>query len=147
METTDFTISLLVEQTPEQALNATNNVPDWWTKDFEGRTEKVNDIFTVRFGEVFITSKVVELIPGKKAVWLVTDCNKPWLKNKKEWVDTKMSWEISEKDNKTELRFTHLGLVPEIECFGVCSKAWTGYLRKSLWSLITTGIGQPDSKN
>jgi len=147
METTDFTISLLVEQTPEQALNAINNVPDWWTKDFEGRTEKVNDIFTVRFGEVFITSKVVELIPGKKAVWLVTDCNKPWLKNKKEWVDTKMSWEISEKDNKTELRFTHLGLVPEIECFGVCSNAWTGYLRKSLWSLITTGIGQPDSKN
>jgi len=147
METTDFTISLLVEQTPEQALNAINNVPDWWTKDFEGRTEKVNDIFTVRFGEVFITSKVVELIPGKKAVWLVTDCNKPWLKNKKEWVDTKMSWEISEKDNKTELRFTHLGLVPEIECFGVCSNAWTGYLRKSLWSLITTGIGQPDYKN
>jgi hypothetical protein len=76
----------------------------------------------------------------------VTDCNKPWLKNKKEWKDTRISFEISEKDNKTQISFTHLGLVPEIECFEVCSNAWSEYIQQSLLSLITTGKGKPSKK-
>jgi hypothetical protein len=35
-----------------------------------------------------------------------------------------MAFEVTKKDNKTDLRFTHVGLVPEYECFGVCSSAW-----------------------
>ena len=143
MKRSDFTATLLADQTPTEVFSAINNVPGWWSTDFEGNVEKRNDLFTVRFGEVFITSKVVELIPGKKIVWLVTDCNKPWLKNTKEWVDTKMSWEISVKDQKTQVHFTHLGLVPAIECFGVCSNAWAEYLQGSLMNLIITGKGQP----
>ena len=53
--------------------------------DFEGSLKKQEDVFTVRFGKVYITMKVTELIPDQKIVWYVTDCNKPWLKNKKEW--------------------------------------------------------------
>ena len=127
----------MVNATAQEAFNAINNVPGWWTKDFEGSSAKLNDVFTVRFGAVFITSKVVELIPGRKIVWLVLDCNKPWLKNKKEWNGTKMSWEISEKDNKTQIHFTHVGLVPEIECFGACSDAWGQYIKGSLFKLLT----------
>ena len=146
MKTSDFTTTLLADQTPEEAFKSINSVSKWWTEDLEGSTNKLNDIFTVRFGEVFITSKIVELIPGKKIVWHVTDSNKPWLKNKKEWTGTKISWEISKKDEKTQIRFAHLGLVPEIECFEVCSNAWSQYLQQSLLSLIATGKGQPTLK-
>jgi len=144
MKDANYTATLLVAQTPEQVFRAINNVPAWWTGDFEGSTLAVNDIFTVRFGEVFITSQVVERIPGRKVEWLVLDCNKPWLKNTKEWNGTKMSWEVTEKGDKTELTFTHIGLAPEVECYDVCSNAWTRYIQQSLLPLITTGKGRPD---
>ena len=143
MPTTDFASTLVADQTPEQVFNAINNVPAWWSTSFEGSTEKLNDVFTVRFGEVYITSKVTELVPGKKIVWLVLDCNKPWLKNTKEWNGTRMSWDITRKGDQTHLQFIHLGLQPEIECFEVCSNAWSEYLQKSLHQLITAGTGKP----
>ena len=51
-----------------------------------------------------------------------------------------------EKGDKTEFRFTHVGLVPAIECYGDCSGAWGFYINDSLRSLITTGKGQPNPK-
>jgi len=44
----------------------------------------------------------------------------------------------------TELRFTHVGLVPTFECYGGCSDAWGFYINDSLRSLIATGKGQPN---
>ena len=38
------------------------------------------------------------------------------------------------------------GLVPEYECFNVCSNAWGFYVKTSLRSLITTGKGRPNQK-
>jgi hypothetical protein len=67
------------------------------------------------------------------------------INDKAEWVDTKIVFEITEKENKTQLRFTHVGLVPEYECFDVCSNGWTHYIRQSLYHLITNGKGQPNS--
>ena len=141
--TQDYTTTLLVSQTPEHVFDAINNVAAWWSASFEGSTEKLNDIFTVRFGEVYITSEITELVPAKKIVWHVMDCNKPWLKNTKEWNGTDMIWEISKKGEQTQLHFRHLGLVPEVECYDVCSNAWSEYLQQSLLPLITKGKGKP----
>ena len=143
MSAPDFTTTILVSQTPQEAFNAINHVRGWWNTNFEGQSENLNDVFTVTFGKTFITSKVVELVPGKKIVWLVTDCNKHWLKDKKDWNGTKMSWEISEKDNKTQIRFTHLGLGSKLECYGVCSNAWDEFIKGSLFKLLTEGKGMP----
>jgi hypothetical protein len=143
MKKQDYNASITVNATAQEAFNAINNVRGWWSKSFEGHAEKLNDIFTVRFGDVYITAEILEFIPGKKTVWHVMDCNKPWLKNTKEWNDTKMSWEISEKNKKTEIRFNHLGLVPEIECFDACSNAWSEYIQGSLFKLLTDGKGKP----
>ena len=48
--------------------------------------------------------------------------------------------------NGAEVRFTHVGLVPQYECYDVCSNAWSGYLGGSLRNLINTGKGQPNPK-
>ena len=53
-----------------------------------------------------------------------------------------ITFEISEKGAKAEIRFTHLGLVPQVECFNACSNAWGFYINGSLRSLIATGKGQ-----
>ncbi len=143
MTTTDYATTLLVAQAPDQVFSAINDVPAWWSTSFEGSTKELNDVFTVRFGAVYITSKVTELVPGMRIVWHVLDCNKPWLKNTKEWNGTNMTWDISEKDEKTMLRFTHEGLVPEIECYDACSNAWAEYLQQSLLPLLTSGKGKP----
>jgi hypothetical protein len=90
--------------------------------------------------------KLIEVIPHKKAVWLVVDNYFNFTKNISEWKGTKITFEVSEKDNKTEIRFTHLGLVPEYECFDICSNAWGSYMNGSLRTLITTGKGQPNPK-
>ena len=142
----DYTTTLLVDQTPEQAFNAINNVRGWWTTVFEGHSEKLNDLFTVRFGETFITLKITEIVPGKKIGWLVTDCYKHWLKDKKEWKDTTITWDISREGNGTQITFTHHGLVPGIECYNGCEKAWNFYVNESLHKLITTGQGIPELK-
>ena len=53
-------------------------------------------------------------------------------------------FDISQQGNKTQLLFTHEGLVPAFECYDVCSPAWTHYVQGSLLPLITTGKGHPN---
>ncbi len=83
------------------------------------------------------------LVPGKKVVWRVLDNYFDFTEDKSEWKDTEISFEIARKGDKTEVRFAHLGLVPEYECFDVCSNACGSYINGSLRSLITTGKGKP----
>jgi hypothetical protein len=69
--------------------------------------------------------KIAELIPGKKVVWHVVDAHLKGAKNPSEWTGTEISFEIA----RTEVRFSHLGPVPDFECFDSCSSAW-GFLRQ-----------------
>ena len=147
MKEQDLIIAITVNATPEDAFKSINNVTKWWTENLEGSSEKPGDEFTVRFGDVHLsTQKLVEVIPDKKVVWLVTDSQLNFIKDKQEWTGTKISFEIVEKDNKTTIDFTHHGLVPGIECFNACSNAWGDYINNSLRSLVNTGKGQPTPK-
>ena len=84
------------------------------------------------------------MVPGKKVVWRVLDAHINFVKDKTEWKGTDVVFEIAKKDGKTELRFTHVGLVPAIECYGKCAGVWGFYINDSLRSLIKTGKGDPN---
>ena len=150
MNAQNFTTTFTVAQTPEEAFAAINNVRGWWSGEpgIEGSTDKLGDEFTYRYKpHHYSKQKITELIPGKKVVWLVLDGQLNFVNDKSEWKGTKITFEIARKGDQTEVRFTHVGLVPHYECYGACSNAWGSYMNGSLRNLITTGRGQPNQKN
>jgi hypothetical protein len=68
------------------------------------------------------------------------------VKDKGEWNGTRIVFEIARTGGKTELRFTHVGLVRAFECYGDCSGAWGFYINDSLRRRITTGKGEPNAE-
>ncbi len=147
MEHADYTASITVNADANTAQQAISKVAEWWTAGYTGHAEKVNDVFTVTFGETFVNFKVTEVVPGKKIVWKVTDCYLHWQADKKEWNNTEIVWEIVPDGNSTTISMTHVGLVPEVECFENCREGWDFYIRESLFKLLTEGKGVPDLKN
>lgn len=145
MTTHNYTTTIVVSQTPLEVFNAINNVRGWWSEEIEGGTDKLNDVFNYHYQDVHTCKmKITESIPGKKVVWLVMENYFKFTRDKTEWTGTKISFDISEVGNKTQLQFTHIGLVPEYECYNICRDSWTNYINSSLQNLITTGKGQPN---
>jgi hypothetical protein len=141
----NLTATFTVDQTPEEAFAAINDVRGWWSGEIDGGTDKLGDEFTYRYKDVhYSKQRITELIPGKKVVWHVLDSYLKFVEDKTEWNGTNVIFEIAKKGAKTEVRFTHVGLVPEVECFNACSSAWGFYITGSLRSLITTGKGEPN---
>ena len=142
MSAKDFTTSIVVSNTAAEVYTAINNVKDWWHGKIDGTADQLNDEFDYRF-ETFHYSRqrVVELVPNKRIVWLVTDSNLSHDNGKHEWTGTRIVFDITEANGKTELRFTHEGLVPSFECYGDCSNGWSMLIQKSLHNLLTEGKG------
>ncbi len=148
MKKKDFTTTFSVDQSPEEVFDAINNVRGWWSEEIDGRTDKLGAEFKFHHKDLHrSTQKITEFVPGKKVVWHVSEARLNFVKNKTEWNGTEVVFEITKKDGKTELRFTHVGLVPAFECYGDCSGAWGFYINDSLRGLITTGKGQPALKD
>lgn len=146
MKNKSFTIALLSDQAPAEVFNAVRNVRDWWSgyysEEIKGGTEKLNDEFSFRAGDGvhYSKQKLIEVIPNKKIVWLITESDLSFLEKKDEWTGTKVIFDISPRGNQTQLVFTHEGLIPEIECYNSCAPAWSQYLLNKLLPMITTGI-------
>jgi hypothetical protein len=151
MENENYHKSIIVNISAEQAMKKISQVNLWWKKDFKGSAEKLNDTFTVPFTEPsFVDFIVSELIPDKKIVWKVTDCYLPWFRDTKEWNKTEVVFQLSEESpddtigrSSTKIDFTHIGLVPEVECYDVCEKGWNGHIN-TLDQLINEGKGLPE---
>lgn len=140
----NFHRTITVNASAKEAMKKISQVNCWWKKDFSGSAEKLNDIFTVPFGEPsFVDFKVSEFVPSKKMVWKVIDCYLPWFQNKKEWNNTEVVFQLSEENNKTKINFTHIGLVPEVECYNVCEKGWNSHIN-NLKQFINEGKALPE---
>lgn len=141
----DFTMTLLVDQTPREVFNAVTNVRGWWSEGIKGGTEKLNDEFLFEVEGVHRSrQKLIEVVRDRRVVWLVTDSDMSFLRDRSEWTGTKVVFEIDRYGDMTKLTFTHQGLSPEVECYDACAPAWTEYVRHSLFRLITTGQGDPN---
>jgi hypothetical protein len=139
-----YSTAFMVIQSPEEAFKGITNVRGWWSEEIEGDTDKLGE-FKYHYQDVHrCTLKITELVPGKKVAWHVVDNHFSFVKDKSEWVDTDILFEIARKEDKTEVRFTHVGLVPDYECYDVCHDAWGTYINGSLRELIASGKGKPN---
>lgn len=144
--TTDFTTTILVAQDPKEVFKAINNVRGWWSEEIEGSADKVDAVFNYHYEDMHrCMIKVLELVPDEKVVWLVMENYFKFTEDEKEWTNTKVVFDITTQENKTQVRLTHIGLVPEYECYEICKDGWTNYIQNSLQRLITTGKGLPNA--
>jgi hypothetical protein len=140
----DYSASITANLTAAATAERINRVADWWTASFTGASEKIGDTFSVRWGETFVDFAVVELVPAKKIVWRVTDCNLPFVENRKEWKNTEVVFDISSNDAATTVTMTHSGLEPDVECYETCRAGWNFFITESLQKLLTESQGMPD---
>jgi hypothetical protein len=120
----------------------TGEVSKWWGgKDLTGNTSKLNDEFVVNHpGAHYSKQKLIELVPERKVVWLVTESQLDWLeKDKAEWTGTKMIFELTDKGDKTEINFRHEGLVPAKECYERVNAGWNMIITDFLYNYVTEG--------
>ena len=140
----DYHAAILVDEDRKNAFEKITRVSEWWTKSFKGGSRKVGDTFSVTFGKTFVDFRVTEFVPGNRIVWKVTDCSLHWIQNKKEWKDTEIVWDVTEENGRTRIGMTHVGLVPDIECYSNCNDGWNFYVHKSLLGFLTMNQGKPD---
>lgn len=143
----NYTATFTVAQSPEQVFAAVTNPRGWWSEEIEGRTDTLGAEFEFHYKDLHrTTQKITELVPNQRVVWEVTESHIGFVADTNEWRGTKIVFEIARKGARTELRFTHVGLVPAMACYEDCSGAWGFYVNDSLRDLIATGSGNPNRK-
>lgn len=144
MTSHDLSEVITVAAAPEAVFAAVNNVRGWWSGQIDGASAAVGDSFTYRYKDMHQSrQEVIELVPGKRVAWKVTDSHLSFLEHKAEWTGTTITFELSPRGEGTELRFTHHGVNPASECWDACSSGWSGLIRGNLKTLIDTGRTSP----
>lgn len=147
MKAQDFKTSFEVDATPQRVFQAVNHVRGWWSENIAGDTDRLNAVFDYHYQDVHICKmRITEWVADKRVVWHVLENHFKFTQDKTEWVDTDMIFDISGKNGKTQLTFTHKGLTPSYECYQICHDAWTHYIQDSLKHLILTGKGDATPK-
>lgn len=82
--------SITINVPPEKAIAMISDASESWLRDADGDMRSF---------------KVIEIIPNKRIVWLVTDCHLPLNRNIKEWKNTEVTWEISAAGNALQITF------------------------------------------
>jgi hypothetical protein len=142
--TEDFTAVLNLPASPAAVsafFTSAAGVSRWW-----GPTEgdgAVGGTLTTSFGEYGVnTMRVVQASPAR-VVWesAAADGTTP-TGHTQEWLGTTMEFDILPAGTGTELRFRHVGLTPQLECWADCLAAWTHFMA-SIERLAETGAGTP----
>lgn len=147
MATKDFTTSIIVDKDISSAFNSIKKFRAWWSEEIEGNTEQLGETFFYHYKDVHLCRiKFIDAVINKKLIYQVTDNEFNFTKDKTEWINSKLIFDLSVVGGKTNIVFTHEGLVPENECYNVCHDAWTSYIQGSLKNFIETGKGKPNGK-
>ena len=122
-----------------QALATRDGLAAWWTNETRGDSE-VDGILEFRFTpNGGFDMKVLELEPGKRVLWKVVD-------GPKEWIGTKIRFDLREEDGYTIVNFKHEGWKEPVEFMHHCSTKWAVFLL-SLKSLVESGQGAPHPRD
>jgi hypothetical protein len=141
-ENQSYTATIEVAKSPHHVFECIRDVSKWWGgRDLKGRTSRLNDEFTITHGDAhYSKQRMIQFVPDEKIVWLIKESRLGWLeRDKHEWTNTRIVFEIASKGNKTVLRFTHEGLVPGKECYSRCSDGWNTVIGGYLFDFITEG--------
>ena len=142
----DFTTSITIAGAPAEVFAAILNARGWWNEAIDGPTAQVGDEFGFEVKGLHSTRiRVTEVTPDRRVEWLVVANNFGFVTDQSEWVGDRMVFELTPVDDGTEVTFTQHGLVPELECYDVCSNAWAFFVRESLRLLAEYGQGKPES--
>ena len=147
MSEQSFTTTITVDRTLREVYDAAADPRLWWSETITGVTDEVGGEFVYEVEGIHYSKiRVIELVPGERVVWRVIDARMTFIADETEWNDTEIRFDIVGRDDGTELRFTHVGLMPEVECYGACANAWTFYIGSSLRQLLERGSGAPNSQ-
>ena len=109
-----------------------------------GATTTVGDEFVyVVPGLHYSGFRISELEAGRRVAWVVTGSYLDFVDDKQEWNGTTVRFDIDETDAGSRVTFTHEGLETDVECYDVCSNAWSMFVNSSLKAFIETGVGTP----
>ena len=132
-----YTVSINVPKSPGEVFSCINAPAKWWPEDFEGKSADLNDEFTFTSGNShYSKNKVIELIPGRKVVWLVT-----YSLRKTDnfcWTNTRYIFELLPKDDTTLLEFTYDGFINDDEADRL-KQVCDVVIKDMLYDFITIG--------
>ncbi len=104
-----------------KALTSEEGLGHVWTKKLKVKPE-IGFVNEFDFDEGYITKfKTIELEENNKIVWqcIVSD---------EEWIGTKVSFELTEKDNTTTVTLKHFDWRERTEFYRWCSYNWAMFL-------------------
>jgi uncharacterized protein YndB with AHSA1/START domain len=138
----------LVLDAPPAAVYAALTTPEglrgWWTEDCDVATD-VGGTIRLRFGRTVKDMRIEHLDQSREVRWRCTAAHiaAAAVSQKDEWVGTQIAFRLADAGAaRTRVEFEHVGLVPALQCYGLCSDGWDHYLR-SLQQFVATGEGTP----
>ncbi len=134
----DYTYAMRVTTPIEQVLQALTDeevISRWWTV-VTGTVRHGNEVQLFMGGAEPLVF-TVDHSPGTCDVtWIVTDC--AFLPD---WVGTRPSFSVrANVDAGCDVRFRHVGLRPNLECFDQCRAGWNHFM-PSLHRFLEVGEG------
>jgi uncharacterized protein YndB with AHSA1/START domain len=105
-----------------KGISAPGKLNMWWTKKSTGEPI-VGAVYVLHFGENCVWEAIVtKSKPNKEFEWQMTKADD-------DWIDTKIGFILSEKNNTTTVSFYHKGWRKKNDHFKISSYCWAMYLR------------------
>ncbi|PZF84828.1 SRPBCC family protein [Jiangella anatolica] len=142
----DFSTSIIIDGPPEAVFAAILDTRGWWNTAIDGSTTHVGDEFGFEVTGLHRTRiRVTEVSAHQRVEWLVVDNEFGFTTDQSEWVGDRIVFELQPDHDGTKVTLTQHGLMPEQECYDVCSNAWNFFVGESLRMLAEHGQGRPES--
>ena len=145
----DYSNSIIVNVSVTSAFKAlTKQIDSWWISSANAAYRR-GDTLKLSYQGTYKAFVVTEIIPLQKIVWRCVDVflNVPALRDKKEWINTRIIWDLIPVAPKLKIHLTHEGLNPSLECYQICEPTWDYFLNESLCQFLTSGKGKPLQEN